>query len=321
MSDRPKGSSAVILRQRAALFQIIRLFFHERAVLEVDTPALSRYASIDRHLDPLLIAAGAGRAERYLITSPEYHMKRLICSGSGSIFQLCKAFRQDECGRRHNPEFTILEWYRVGWNHHRLMDEVDELLRGILGSSPAERLSYREVFRRYAGLDPLEMTMGAFLDCCRRNGLSPPGDLAESNGSADDRLDFLMGMVSEPRLGLQHPVFVYDYPATQAALARIHPQDPRLAERFEVFFKGMELGNGFHELTDAGEQRVRFENENRLRERAGGTDLPLDVDFLSALSQGLPDCAGIAMGFDRLLMLRLGLDRIDDAIAFSWGRA
>ncbi len=306
------------LQKRAELLRKVRSFFDERDVLEVETPAISRYPSIDQHLDPLKVHMGTGLPDRYLITSPEYHMKRLLSAGSGSIFQLCKAFRADESGQRHNPEFTMLEWYRVGWNHFQLMDEVDALMRELLRCPSADHMSYTEVFQSHAGLDPLSLTTESFLECCVKHTLSPPDFLTELNASNDNRLNFLMGVLVEPSLRIDCPVMVYDYPASQASLSRIKPDNPTLSERFEVFYKGMELGNGFHELTDAKEQASRFEKENRLREASGKQPFSVDNAFQEALAHGLPDCAGIAMGFDRLVMLALGLESINDVIPFSW---
>lgn len=315
------GCSIDVLRKRAELLQRVRSFFMERDVLEVDTPSISRCSSVDLHLDPLIVLTGADLPERFLVTSPEYHMKRLLCSGSGSIFQLCKAFRQEESGQKHNPEFTILEWYRVGWDHFQLMDDVDALMQEMLGCGSADRMDYPELFMQYAGLDPLSLTIETFQECCRQHRLSLPEYLLDAGASNDDRLDFLMGVLIEPQLGAERPLVVYNYPATQASLSRIHPGNPRLAERFEVFFKGMELGNGFHELANAEEQAKRFRKENRKREEVGKQAWELDSAFLNALEHGLPDCAGIAMGFDRLLMLSLGLESIEEVIPFAWGHS
>lgn len=308
------------LYKRADLFRKVRSFFEERGVMEVETPAISRFPSIDQHLDPLTVHERSEASDRFLITSPEYHMKRLLCHGSGSIFQICKAFRGDECGDRHNPEFTLLEWYRVGWDHWQLMDEADALLQMLLVCEPAERISYPVVFQQRAGVDPLILTNETFLECCEKHALSAPDSLLLSDAGRDDRLNFLMGVLIEPSLGIDRPVMLYDYPASQASLSRIRPDNPMLSERFEVFFRGMELGNGFHELADADEQAARFAEENRLREQNGKQVFPVDDAFLSALSHGLPDCAGIAMGLDRLVMLASEQDSLERAISFSWKR-
>jgi len=321
MSDWRPGCTADLLRKRAELLQEIRSFFNKRGVLEVDTPTISRFPAIDLHLDPLTVNTVSAGPVRYLITSPEYHMKRLLCAGSGSIYQICKAFRQDESGQRHNPEFTMIEWYRAGWDHWQLMDEVDALMQVLLRSTAADRISYDDMFQRQAGVDPFSLTAESFLSCCEKHALSPPGYLTGADGSNDDRLNFLMGALIEPSLGAERPVFVHSYPASQASLARINPENPQVSERFEVFYKGMELGNGFHELADAKEQASRFKKENRLREKIGKPPFPVDDAFLAALNHGLPDCAGIAMGFERLFMLAHGVNDIEDVIPFSWDRS
>lgn len=321
MSDWRSGSSIGVLTARADLLRKLRAFFLERGVLEVETPALSQFPSIDRNLDPLSMGPDRSNTIRYLITSPEYHMKRLLCDGFGSMYQVCKAFREEESGKRHNPEFTILEWYRVGWDHHQLMTEVEDLLQLLLNCGSAERMTYRDLFQQYAGLDPFAFSIDSFLECCRRFELSPPESLSESIIDRNACLDFLMAVLIEPGLGLEGPLLIYDYPATQASLARIKPGQPEVCERFEVFYQGMELGNGFHELADADEQAERFQNENRLRRDAGKPSFDADRRFLDALSHGLPLCSGVAMGFDRIVMLATGSQCIADVVAFPWERS
>jgi len=321
MSSWRPGCSIEIMRKRAELLHKVRTFFRERGVLEVETPSVSRYPTIDLHLESLTVEPGANTQTRYLITSPEYHMKRLLCAGSGSIFQICKAFRQDELGQRHNPEFTMIEWYRVDWDHWQLMDETDALMRELLGSEKADRLSYTNAFLIHSGQDPFGLTASSFRKCCEDNALSPPDYLTNEGGSRDERLNFLMGALIEPNLGLERPIFIYDYPASQANLSRINPHNRLLSERFELFFRGMELGNGFHELADADQQASRFEKENCLREEAGKNPLPVDKAFLDGLASGLPDCAGIAIGFDRIAMLALDRAAISEVTTFPWDRA
>ncbi|MFH2133074.1 MAG: EF-P lysine aminoacylase EpmA, partial [bacterium] len=308
-------------RKRAELLQKVRTFFQDRGVLEVETPSIARCPSIDLHLESQTVTPAINIPIRYLITSPEYHMKRLLCAGSGSIFQVCKAFRQDETGQRHNPEFTMIEWYRVDWDHWRLMEEVEALLQALLDCGKADRFSYGEAFQIYTGQDPFNLTSAAFRKCCADNSLSPPRYLMDDTISRDEWLNFLFGVLIEPHLGHHRPVFITDYPASQATLSRINPNNEQLSERFELFYKGMELGNGFHELKDAKEQATRFERENRLRAEAGKAVLPVDEAFLEALDHGLPDCAGIALGFDRIVMLALGQTSIDDVLTFPWDRA
>jgi lysyl-tRNA synthetase class 2 len=305
------------LRVRAGTLASIRSFFAERGVLEVDTPALSAAAVTDLHLHSVVCRLDAvGRSARYLQTSPEYAMKRLLAAGSGPIYQICKVFRDGERGRRHNPEFTMLEWYRPGWDHHRLMDEVDELLQTVLGVEAGERVSYADAFRRHAAVDP-----HATSDAELRSRVAALGVSGVAELDRDDLLNLLLSHTVEARLGVGRPTFLFDYPASQAALARIRPGDPPLAERFEVFIDGIELANGFHELADPGEQRRRFEADLGERRRRGLPEVAVDERLLAALAAGLPDCAGVALGVDRLVMLRIGTRDIADVIAFPIERA
>ncbi|WP_417345177.1 elongation factor P--(R)-beta-lysine ligase [Ferrimonas sp.] len=310
------------LRQRAKLMASIRQFFARLDVMEVDTPALSRAATTDLHLhsfDTRFVGPGAADGvPLYLMTSPEFHMKRLLCAGSGAIYQLCKSFRNEEAGRHHNPEFTMLEWYRPGFDHHQLMDEMAELLQLVLNCAEPERMSYQQVFIQVTGVDPLERDLAALRRCCQEHGL---GDIADIEEDLDTLLQLLFSMVVEPVIGQQRPCFVFDFPASQAALARISPTDKRVAERFEVYFKGIELANGFHELSDADEQLRRFEADNGKRLQAGLPERPIDHQLIRALAAGLPDCAGVALGVDRLIMLALGESHIDAVTAFPVSRA
>jgi lysyl-tRNA synthetase class 2 len=293
-----------------------RAFFEQRGVLEVETPTLSAAAVSDPQIESLAtqIAGLAGR--RYLCPSPEYAMKRLLAAGSGDIYQICKVFRDAERGRWHNPEFTMIEWYRVGFDDTALMSEVEaliaEMLAPVRAIGPAERLSYREALRRHAGVDAFGSTEDELLAAARRHGIQCDAEL-----DRDATLDLLMGLVVGPRLGRNNPCFVCDYPATQAALARLKPGLPRVAARFELYLDGLELANGFHELAQAEEQRARFTHELALRAQRGQVQSPLDDNFLAALMSGLPDCAGVALGFDRLVAIALGADKLADAMAFS----
>lgn len=286
--------------------------------MEVETPTLSVAAITDPHLESFSTCyTGPGYAEGvklYLHTSPEFPMKRLLAAGSGAIYQLCKVFRRGEAGRRHNPEFTLLEWYRPGFDHHQLMDEVAALVVPILRleSVAVERLSYREVFLRYVGVDPLESPLEELQQCARKQGIS--GFMGD-----DDRdvwLDLILTHAVEPYLGQNGLCFIYDYPVSQAALARVNPEDPRVAERFELYYQGIELANGFHELADSDEQRKRFKAERAAREGQGLEPVPMDERLLAALDS-LPDCAGVALGVDRLVMLALGADSIEEVMAFT----
>jgi lysyl-tRNA synthetase class 2 len=262
----------------------------------------------------------AGRESRYwLQTSPEYAMKRLLAAGSGDVYQVQKVFRDGESGRRHNPEFTMVEWYRIGFDDAALMDEVEALLVELLGARlvrPAERVTYRDALARATGLDPYAAPVAALHAYARDQLGDVPADLAVDR---DACLDLLMGAVVGPQLGDGRITFVHDYPASQAALARLKPArpgEPPVAARFEAYVGGLELCNGFHELADAAEQRRRFEADRATRAERGLPVPPLDERLLAALAHGLPDCAGVALGFDRVVMLAAGTDDIRDVLAF-----
>lgn len=311
------GASLETLKARAELYASIRAFFSRRAVLEVDTPVLSAHATVDRHIDSFAVPGGG-----WLQTSPEFAMKRLLCAGAGAIFQIAPVFRCEERGRHHNPEFRLLEWYRPGWDHRRLMDEVQELLHhlGIGPGRRAQRLTYREAFLLHAGLDPFSTSVPE-LRACAVAGAVPVIGLGEREQDRDAWLDLWMSHRVGPQLGRDAPVFLYDFPASQAALARVRHDDPPVAERFELFWQGVELANGFHELADADEQRRRFEADQAWRQSQGKAIPPFDEHLIQALHAGLPDCAGVALGLDRLLMLSLGLPDVAAAMAFDTARA
>jgi lysyl-tRNA synthetase class 2 len=315
-SDWQPGVSLEILRARAHLYAALRQFFAARGVLEVETPILSAAATVDPNIESFTTREG-----RWLHTSPEFAMKRLLAAGSGPIWQIARVFRREEAGRHHNPEFSLLEWYRLGWDHVRLMDEVQALLQacGVASETAWERLSYREAFQRHAGLDPFDSSLDQLRQACAAQLHLSAGLDAETN--PDVYLDLLMSSRVGPRLGLAAPAFLYDFPASQAALARIRPGDPPLAERFELFWKGIELANGFHELTDAAEQRRRFEQDRARRLEQGREAPPYDARMVAALEAGLPPCAGVALGLDRMLMLLLDLPELGDVLAFDAGRA
>lgn len=305
------------LKQRAAILAQIRAFFAARDVLEVDTPAMSQATVTDIHLHTFqtqFVGPGFANGQQlYLMTSPEFHMKRLLAAGSGPIYQICKSFRNEESGRYHNPEFTMLEWYRPGFDHHTLMDEMDDLLQMVLQCGAAERMTYQQAFLTVLGVCPLTAEMDALKAVAATLGLA---DIAEPEDDRDTLLQLLFSVGVEAKIGQQAPAFVYDFPASQAALAQISPADERVAERFEVYFKGIELANGFHELSDGDEQLARFEADNRKRLEMGLAPQPIDLHLVNALRAGFPDCAGVALGIDRLIMLALGQDHIDRVTAF-----
>lgn len=311
-----------VLRLRAQVLATLRAFFAARSVLEVDTPALSSAAVTDLHLDSFATAY-AGGPVFYLHTSPELPMKRLLAAGSGCIYQIAKVFRNGETGRLHNPEFSLLEWYRLGFDLERLMAEVADLVMLVLGDrlplQAPEYLSYGALFQRALGLDPHTATVAALTACAATHGLRAPPGMPQDD--PNPWLDLLLSHCLEPRLGQGRLSFVYDYPAAQAALARIRPDHPPVAERFELYLDGIELANGFQELTDAAEQRRRFERDNRLRAARQLPLLPVDERFLAALEFGLPDCAGVALGLDRLVMMAAGKTCVQDVLSFPLERA
>ncbi len=320
-AHRPVASIRV-LQQRASLLSEIRCFFAHRGVLEVETPVLSSSANPDAAIEQMLSGyrqPGSQRSQTlYLHTSPEFPMKRLLAAGSGSIFQICHTFRNGECGRLHNPEFTLLEWYRIDFDHFQLMDEVDALLMQLLPDcAAAERYRYADLFVSHTGVDLFSATPAQLQQRAESAGVVMP-ESADTGWLIEVLFELCVGPWLKQQ---QQGVIVYDYPAAQASLSQLSTQDPRLAERFEYYFQGMELANGFHELADAAEQRQRFEAENRKHRQSGSEMLPLDEHFLQALEDGLPDCSGVALGIDRLLMLRCGVDHIEEVLAFPFARA
>lgn len=310
------------LRLRAEVISQIRAFFNEKNVLEVETPSLSAATVTDVHLhcfETLFHSPIEPDAIRlYMQTSPEYAMKRLLCHGSGAIFQICKAFRNEEAGQFHNPEFTMLEWYQPNYSDVDLMNEIDALLNVVLGTSRSDRISYKDAFLRHLNIDPLTCTLAQLVALCEQLGYH---EIVENEQNRETLLQLLFSQHVEPEIGQQEPCFVFDFPASQAALARIKPENHSVASRFELYFRGIELANGFHELSDPAEQRARFEQDNRLRESMGLKAMPIDSRLLAGLANGLPDCSGVALGVDRLIMLASGKENIADVMAFSINRA
>lgn len=308
MNWRPSADLRVI-RERARIYRQIRSFFNTRGYLEVDTPLLMPATNTDVHVESIAVSC-AGR-EMYLQPSPEFAMKRLLAAGSGSIFQIGHAFRQGEQGRLHHPEFSLLEWYRVDYDYQQLMDEMELLITSLsLHQCEFSRISYRSLFRQSLDLDIDELSLAALRgECDRRVSGCAPQEL-----DVDQCLDLLLSMVIAPTMsGYQ---FVYDYPVSQASLARVSVGDASVAERFELFFDGLELANGFSELTVAAQQRARFDDDNRKRAQQGLRRHAVDEQLIAALEHGLDDCAGVALGLDRLLMVLLDLDRIDQVLTF-----
>jgi lysyl-tRNA synthetase class 2 len=310
------------LELRASLYTLIRAFFAQRGVIEVETPIMSAAANTDPNIESFGTSfsghVDAGERERWLRTSSEFAQKRLLAAGIGDCYELGRVFRNGEAGRRHNPEFTMLEWYRVGWNHRRLIDETVGLvqaalaLRGIVAD--VHTTTYSALFLDAVGVDPLSADDQELREALRGVRVS------EEGLGRDDRLDLLLTHRIQPAFPAGRITVVYDYPASQCALAKIRADDPPVAERFELYVGQHELANGYHELTDANEQRARFERDNARRRSRGLAELPLDENLLRAL-QGLPDCAGVALGIERLLMAMTGSGDIRDVLAFPFGLA
>ena len=317
MDWRP-GAGIEQLRRRAELLATIRRFFAARDVLEVETPLLASTGITDPSIEPLTVERGVSLPQsRYLQTSPEYAMKRLLAAYGDPVFQIARAFRDGEVGSRHNPEFTLLEWYRPGFDHHRLMTEVAELLVACIGDREVQKISYRQLFLDRLQLDPFTVPVTQLRQVAGRHL-----DVTSLDGDRDMWLDLLLSHVLEPQLVNQGLCFIYDYPASQAALARIVEADGALVgQRFELYVDGLELANGYFELTDATEQRRRFEQDNARRRERGQTERPLDERLLAALAHGMPECSGVALGVDRLLMLASGVSDIRDVLVFDWDRA
>jgi elongation factor P--(R)-beta-lysine ligase len=325
MVDWRPAASIDVLKMRALILARIREFFRRRDVLEVETPALSASGATDPHLHSFTVRtafADDRAAPAYLHTSPEFPMKRLLAAGSGSIYQICKVFRDAEVGRLHNAEFTLVEWYRVGLGYRQLMDEVAALVAESLESyrtlAPTEKLTYRGAFVRTCDIDPHGATSEEMINLARARGIVVTGL------SADDRdgwRDLLLTQLVEPQLGNGRLTFIYDFPAAAAALARIRPGEPPVAERFELYLDGVELANGFQELTDPQEQRRRFEQDARTRRQRGLPAVPMDNRFIAALAHGLPACSGVALGFDRLVMSAARAASVAETLAFPLDRA
>ncbi|MGE3891528.1 MAG: EF-P lysine aminoacylase EpmA [Steroidobacteraceae bacterium] len=304
------------LQQRARLLRATRDYFAATRALEVETPSISQAAISDVHLAS--IQAQVCGQPGYLHTSPEYAMKRLLAAGSGDIYQIARVYRDGEAGRLHNPEFTLIEWYRLGYDHHQLMNEVEQLLGCLLPEhclDHSERLSYQEAMQLHAQVDALNDPTSMLLASLQQASIDVPPELTHER---DALLDLLMAVVVGPKLGQGRLTFIYDYPASQASLARIRG---KVASRFELYLHGMELANGFHELGNAEEQRLRFSNELQQRQQHGLPIAPTDENFLAALTHGLPDCAGVALGFDRVMMCAVGAKHIDEVLAFPHARA
>lgn len=317
-TDWRPSASFEMLGLRAQVLRRIREFMAEHAILEVETPVLIHSAVSDPNIQSFSVGFHhpnqPDQKKLYLHTSPEYAMKRLLAAGSGPIYQIVRVFRDNESGKLHNPEFSLLEWYQPYYDHHELMDEVDALLRK-LDFKRTIRMSYSEVFEHHTGINPHQTEKMELQKIAKQAGL---------HTAADDPpllLDFIFSSKIAPNLGHDQPVFIYNYPACLCALANLTNDDPPQAERFELFISGIEIANGFNELCDITEQKHRFEREMQLRHQTGNTDHTIDQRLLDAMTSGLPECAGVAVGIDRLLMVMKGCDDINQVIAFPVDRA
>lgn len=322
MKDWQPTASLEALRMRAALYALVRRFFADRGALEVETPVLSEAGNTDPNIESFSLRfdgpRDAGASVRWLRTSPEFPLKRLLAAGVGDCYELGRVFRNGEAGKRHNPEFTMLEWYRVGWDHHRLMDEAAELIQAALAlagrRASVRELSFRQLYQDHFGFDPFSAPESALRAPLSVFGIDPQGLVR------DDWLDLLMTHLIQPTLASNRIVLVYDYPASQCALAKVRAGEPPVAERFEAYLGPLEIANGYHELTDAGEQRRRFEADLARRRERNASAPAIDERLLASLAK-LPACAGVALGIDRLLMALLGTEKITDTLAFPFPRA
>lgn len=319
MANTSQESKVEVLRDRAELLGQARAFFAARKVIEVDCPMLGRAAPIDLHIEVMRVEAGRGEVG-FLHTSPEYGMKRLLALGMGDIYQIGHVFRSGEIGPLHNPEFTMAEWYRMGISFRDLIEETLAFIRLFLGDLSTRYLRYRDALIQYAGIDYVVASKGDLLACAKRQGIDLQQDAEEWD--RDTLLQLLVSFLVEPHLGNEQIDVLYDFPASQSALAQVQQlDDEAVAMRFEVYRKGIELANGYQELTDPVEQRRRLEKAIEARAAVGKDPLRIDERFLKALEEGLPDCCGVAVGFDRLMLLRHNKEALGDVLPFAWDQA
>ena len=321
MNEWKPTASLAMLKARARVLSKLRAFFAEKDILEVQTPVLSLAGNTEPAIASFVTQHHDTQAA-FLNTSPEFAMKRLLAAGCGSIYQICPVFRQDEQGTKHNPEFTLLEWYRLNFDHHALMGELNALIRNIaedfLQLDRSQFFSYQDAMIKFAKVDPFNASKEELKAATVKAGIDA---VAMDDAINDEWLDLLMSQVVEKNLPLNCPVFIYDYPASQAALAKISDSTPAVAERFELYINGIELANGFHELCDADEQAERFQQQQQQRKKSGLPGIPADYHLIAALKHGLPDCAGVAVGIERLLMVLTGAKHINDVLTFPFDRA
>lgn len=303
------------LKKRALCLKKIRDFFYTQNIMEVETPLLCQHTVTDPHITSF--STLYNNQSYYLQTSPEYAMKRLLCAGSGSIYQICKAFRYDESGKKHNPEFTLLEWYETDRDHIQLMDNIDLLLQTVFDMPPAIKISYQDLFVAELSIDPLTCELSELKNITKKHI-----DTDTTSLTYDDSLNLLLTHCIEPKLGTTEPTFIYNYPPSQAALAKINTQsNPPIAERFELYIQGIEIANGFHELNNANEQYQRFTDNQKIRKKHNTIVPTIDSRFIDALTHGLPDCSGVAIGIDRLMMMFCNSHNIKEIMSFNWDNA
>ncbi|UPT14373.1 elongation factor P--(R)-beta-lysine ligase [Buchnera aphidicola] len=311
------------LIKRAEIINNIRLFFLEKKILEVETPLLSQSTVTDINLTPFetnyfFSEDNTNKLKLWLITSPEYHMKRLLAAKSGPIYQICRSFRNKEHGKHHNPEFTMLEWYQISYSMKEFIDQIDLFFQKILKSKQSKKISYQEVFIKYLNIDPFSTNVAELYKISKKFNLQ---HLTCSEKNLHILIEILFTLVVEPLLGQENqPIFIYHFPIEQASLAAKNHKDNRFAERFEIFFKGMEIGNGFYELTNYLENKKRLINDNKSRKKMNLPIRKIDDNFLNAIKHGLPVCSGVAIGIDRLIMIALKKKSIDEVISFSFDR-
>lgn len=334
MSDWAPTANWQRLKLRASVLRSIRAFFDDAGFVEVETPLLSADTVVDRHIDPIGVTlpdgvdSALGGKAMWLQTSPEFAMKRLMAAGGEAIYQVTHAFRADERGQLHNPEFTIAEWYRRGDDMTAGMQLLSDLCEAVLQRGPAERVTYAQAFTRGLDIDPHQATVEELAAIAKREGVTVPDDfLSDAETSSDETpardawLDVLLSECIAPQLGRTEPAILHDYPASQAMLAQVRGSDPAVAERFELFVDGIELANGYHELLDAEELLRRNREANRLRQADGKQPLNEETRMLTAMQAGLPACSGCALGVDRLVMIAAGASSIDEVLPFPIERA
>ncbi len=318
-ADWAPTASLATLRRRAQMLARVRTHFAATGALEVETPVMVQAGVTDVHLESLEVRRANGKRAGFLHTSPEYAMKRLLVAGAPDIYQVCRVFREGERGRRHNPEFTMVEWYRLGIDHHALMDDVEQLLRALIGPfrevGDTRRITYSDAFQQALGMDPLAAGTVELHEALTSAGVNVPESVVRER---DTLLDLAMATLVAARFPSDAITFLYDFPASQAALARVRGP---VASRFEAFWGELELANGFHELGDAAEQSARFVADRAERARRGLPDREPDSRFIAGLAAGLPPCAGVALGFDRVVMVASGAVSLDEVVAFPVERA